>query len=125
MDEKQKVIVKWLENEVKGKRWDTYFSSYEYYNLTIYGAGDLGKMLIWALSESEIKVNCVIDRRARELKQFEFYDVFTLDEFLGNNIDTDAIVVTAINAYEEVLQSVAKCKIDLPVMFLRDMVYEL
>ena len=78
---------KWLENEVKGKRWDTYFSSYEYYNLTIYGAGDLGKMLIWALSESEIKVNCVIDRRARELKQFEFYDVFRLDEFLGNNID--------------------------------------
>lgn len=125
MDEKQKVIVKWLENEVKGKRWNTYFLTYGYTNVTIYGAGDLGKLLIWALKDSEIDINCVIDRRASEIKKFEAYNVYTLDEFLNKSVETDAIVVTAINAYDEVLKIVAERRIDLPVMFLRDMVYEL
>lgn len=125
MDEKEKVIIKWLENEVKGKKWNNYFESYEYKILAIYGAGDLGRMLIWALHDSSVEINCVIDRRADEIKKFESYDVYTLDEYLKRNIKTDAIVVTAMNAYKEVLGIVGKNRIDLPVMFLRDMVYEL
>lgn len=117
--------MKWLENEVKGKKWDTYFESYGYKNLVIYGAGDLGKLLIWALRGSTISVSCVIDRRADEISKFESYDVYTLDEFFKTNIEPDAIVVTALNAYEEVLTTAAHKQIDLPVMFLRDMVYEL
>ena len=125
MDEKQKVIVKWLENEVKGKKWNIYFESYEYKNLTIYGAGDLGKYLIWALHNTDISVNCVIDHRADEKRKFESYDVYTLDEFLESSIETDAIVVTTPDAYEDVLTTVTRNRTDLPVMFLRDMIYEL
>lgn len=124
MDEKQKVIVKWLENEVKGKRWDTYLKSYDYNTISIYGAGDLGKLLIWALKDTSVGVDCVIDRRASEIVNIDKIDVFTLDEFLAKEIETDAIVVTALNAYDEVLKTVAKARIDLPVMFLRDMVFE-
>lgn len=125
MDEKQKVIIKWLENEVKGKKWDSYFASYKYKNITIYGAGDLGKLLIWALEGTEIVVNYVIDRRASEIVRIGNIEVLDLDVFLSKEIKTDAIVVTAITAYDDVLKTVAKSRINLPVMFLRDMVYEL
>ena len=110
---------------MNGKKWDMYFESYGYKNLTVYGAGDLGKYLIWALDRSDVKINCVLDRRAGEIEMFENMPVYTLESFLGKNIDTDAIVVTVINAYEEVLKSVAIARPELPVMFLRDMVYEL
>lgn len=125
MDERVKTMIKWLENEVKGKRWTKYFNSYGYKNIAIYGAGELGKMLMWAMKDSEIAINCVIDRRAHELKGYESYSVYTLDEFLSANIETDAIVVTAISAYDDVLKCIVKKNVDIPILFLRDMVYEL
>lgn len=124
MDEKMKTIIKWLENEVNGKNWDEYLKSYGYKKIAIYGAGDLGKYLIWALNRSNLEISCVIDRRASEIEVFEHHEVYTLESFLEKNIETDAIVVTAINAYEEVLEHVARIRPELPVLFLRDMVYE-
>lgn len=124
MDEKIKTIIKWLENEINGKSWDEYLKSYGYKKITIYGAGDLGKYLIWALNRSDLQINCVIDRRAREIETFEHHAVYTLETFFKKSIDTDAIIVTAINAYGEVLEYVARIRPELPVLFLRDMVYE-
>jgi hypothetical protein len=125
MDEKQRVIVKWLENEIKGKKWTDYILSYGYKNISIYGAGDLGKYLIWELRNSDININSVIDRRAGDIGIFEGYQVFTLEAFLQTEKETDAIIVTAVTAYDEVLRSVAEKRIELPVMSLRDMVFEL
>ena len=125
MDEKIKTIIGWLENEVTGNRWDDYLTSYGYRKIVVYCAGDLGKYLIWALERSNIEISCVIDRRASEIEAFEGYMVYTLDSFFEKDIDTDAVVVTAINAYGEVLERVTKIRPELPVMFLRDMVYEL
>lgn len=124
MDEKIKTIIKWLENEVNGKRWDEYLKTYGYKKITVYGAGDLGKYLIWALNGSSLEISCVIDRRAKEIEFFENHTVYTLESFFEKDIDTDVIVVTAINAYGEVLEYVTKLRPDLPVLFLRDMVYE-
>lgn len=125
MDEKQKVIVKWLENIVQNKKWSSYFASYGYSKISVYGAGDLGKLLIWELKESDITIDCVIDRRAKEIGAFEGCLVMTLEDFFKSDSDSDAIIVTALSAYEEVLKIAAKKRIDLPVLFLRDMVYEL
>jgi prephenate dehydrogenase len=125
MDEKTKTITKWLENEVKGKRWDNYFESYGYKHLVVYGAGDLGKYLIWSLRGTNIAIDCVLDQRADEIETFENIAVYTLEEFLEKNRKTDAIVVTVINAYDEVLKLVADKRTELPVMSLRDMVYEM
>ena len=124
MDEKIKTIIKWLENEVKGKGWEEYLKTYGYKKVAVYGAGDLGKYLIWALNGSNIEISCVIDRRASEIELFENHTVHTLESFIEKNIDTDAIIVTAISAYEEVLEYVTGLRPELPVLFLRDMVYE-
>lgn len=125
MDEKQKIIIKWLENSVQNKRWSEYFASYGYSRISVYGAGDLGKLLLWELRGTNIKVDYVIDRRAKEIEVFEGLSVITLKDYLLSDSQAEAIIVTALAAYEEVLRTVAKEKIDLPVLFLRDMVYEL
>lgn len=125
MDEKIKTIIKWLENEVKGKKWDSYITTYGYHNIAIYGAGDLGKYLIWELKNSKIEIECVIDRRASELRMFESYKVYTIEDFLTQDNKVDAIVVTAVSAYDDVFNKIVEEGIDLPVLNLRDMVYEL
>ncbi len=125
MDEKTKTIIKWLENEVKGKKWDSYIETYGYHKIAIYGAGDLGKYLIWELKNSKIEIECVIDRRASELRIFESYKVYTIEDFLTQITDVDAIIVTAISAYNDVFNRIVEKGVDLPVLNLRDMVYEL
>jgi len=125
MDEKQRVMVKWLENEVKGKKWTDYILSYGYKNISVYGAGDLGKYLIWEFRNSDIHINSVIDRRAEDIVTFEGYPVYTIEAFLEAGMETDAIIVTTVTGYDDVLKTVAEKRIELPVMSLRDMVFEL
>ena len=85
----------------------------------------MGKYLVWELKNSDIKINCILDRRANEIKRFETKEVYTLDEFLKRNIDTDVIVVTALSAYNNILYTMAEKKIEVPVMNLGDIVFEL
>ena len=125
MDEKMKTIIKWLENEVKGEKRGSYIETSGYHHVAIYGAGDLGKYLIWELKKSNIKIECIIDRRAAELERFETYKIYSLEEFLDRTIDVDAIIVTAVSAYDDVLNKIVEKSVDLPVLNLRDMVYEL
>lgn len=124
MDEKQKIIIKWLESELSGKGCTSYLEMYEYKKVAIYGAGDIGKLLVKALEKSSIDPVCVIDRRADEIYEFEGLEVYTLNEFLNKDIEVDSLIVTILSSYDEIVKEVAKKRIELPVMFFRDMIYE-
>lgn len=77
------------------------------------------------VKNSKIEIECVIDRRASELRMFESYKVYTIEDFLTQDNKVDAIVVTAVSAYNDVFNKIVEEGIDLPVLNLRDMVYEL
>lgn len=124
-DDKQLLIQRWLEYSCQGKSWYEYLVSYGYQKYAIYGAGDLGRYLAMELDRSAIKIQCFIDRRAHEINSFMNHDVLTLEEFLEKDHTTDAIIVSVSAANEEVLNQVMRVRPSLPVMSLRDMLYEM
>lgn len=120
------IVRKWLENQCNGKYWKDYLKTYGYSEIAIYGAGELGRYLVMELQSSEIRVIVYVDRNANELNEVLHIPVITLDEFIsifGNKVD--ALIVTATSADREVLREIV-CRVpDLPVMSLRDMIFEM
>lgn len=120
------VVRKWLENQLNGKLWENYLSSYSYKKIAVYGAGELGRYFAMELKSGEIQILTYVDRNAHALNNILGIPVVTLDEFMDNySGEEDALIVTAPSADDDVLQTVV-CKIpDLPVMSLRDMIFEM
>lgn len=120
------IVRKWLENQLNGKYWKNYLGTYGYRKIAIYGAGELGRYLAMELRSSEVEVLNYIDRNAHELNEVMHIPVVTLDEFINTfGKESDAIIVTAISADHDVLHEIV-CRLpELPVMSLRDMIFEI
>lgn len=125
MDEKNIIIKKWLENLCKKKYWSDYLAEYGYYNIAIYGAGDIGRCLEWELKDTKINVVFFIDKKAEFMREIDHVPVILMDELPLKQDLVDAIVVTIPYLDKKILTDVLCINSDLPVMSLRDMVFEL
>lgn len=125
MDDKWILINKWLENQCNGKYWRDYLATYGYKKVAIYGAGDLGKYLFMELRNSSIEVTTFIDRRAEEIVKFMNMPVITMADFENNHSDVQAVIVSVSAANQEVLDRLVRSLPEMPVMSLRDMIYEM
>ena len=60
---KYDVINRWLLNNHKKKRIFDYLKENKYYNISIYGFGDLGKLLYYEIhEEGSIRIESIIDK---------------------------------------------------------------
>lgn len=112
------LMEKWMRIKQKGQSIETYFNTYEYKNIAIYGLGDIGKLLISDLKDSSVNVAYGIDRNANATDAIK---VVSPNEDLEN---VDVIVVTAIAYFGEVEQLLSE-KIQCPVISFEDVIYEL
>ena len=125
MDTNYNVIIKWFENQCKKKYWSDYLASYGYEKIAIYGAGELGRYLGMDLAGSTVEVVCYIDRNAERLGSVNETPVVTMDGFFQYDFSAEAIIVSVISADREVLLDVLDRDVSMPVLSLRDMVYEM
>lgn len=125
MDKNYIIIQKWLENQCNKKYWSDYLAVYKYDKIAIYGAGDLGRYLAMELMDSKIEIICFVDKRANELLNIMNYPVVTFEDFINNYGAVDAIIVSATSAYEEFLEKIVDKNPEMPVMSLKDMLYEI
>ncbi len=112
------MMEKWMRIKQNEIGLDSYFNSYNYKKIAIYGMGDIGRLLINELSKSEIKVIYGIDKNPGAAD--EKIDIYSPDDELP---EVDAIVVTAI-AYFDDIEAMLSQKISCPVISLEDIVYE-
>lgn len=113
------VLNQWLILKLKGVCLEQYFLSKGMHNIAIYGMGELGCRLLDELKGSEVEVKYAIDKNAAstyaEIKLLDIEDSFEA---------VDAIVVTAIFAYEEI-EDTLKDRVDFPIISLEDIIFEL
>lgn len=120
------LVRKWLENQCNGKYWKDYLGTYGCRKIAIYGAGELGRYLAMELRPSELEVLCYVDRNAHTLHEVLQIPAVTLEEFMDTFAkEADALIVTAVSADREVLHEMVCRKPELPVMSLRDMIFEM
>lgn len=103
------LLYKWLVAEKKDINFLSMFNNTEAENVGIYGYGIVGKQLANDMKEAQIKITCIIDRNAHNLKCD--YPIYTLDDDLP---ELDMVIVTSVNL-NEVKNHIkqANCKIIL------------
>lgn len=113
------MLNQWLVLKQEGKSLEQYFVENNISTIAIYGMGEMGNRLYDELKNSNIEVKYAIDKNAdstySELEVYELED--SLDE-------VDAIIVTAIFAYDEIEESISEV-VDYNTINLEDIVYSI
>lgn len=112
------ILNQWLMIKNEGKQVSTFFIDRGYYNIAIYGVGELGNRLIEELKTSDIKIKYGIDKNASSV--YSEIEVVDLEEDLPK---VDAIVVTAAFAFDEVEKNLS-LKTNAPIISIEDVVFE-
>lgn len=113
------MLNRWLLLKQENKSLEKYFIDNGYETIAIYGMGELGNRLYEELKDTSIKVKYAIDQNV--LSTYSELEVKEKDSSLEK---VDAMIVTAVYAYDEIREEMSK-KIDFPIISLEDVIYEL
>ncbi len=113
----------WMDAKIEGKSFDTYFSNYDYQHVALYGAGEMGKLLLKELKKTSIQVDYFIDLRAAQLREVEGIPVVSIEEAVKHAVDV--VIVTPLDQYERIYKDLLVRAPEMGVISLREIVYEL
>lgn len=113
------MLNQWLILKQEGKNLESYFVNSGYKKIAIYGMGEMGNRLYDELKNSSVKVVYAIDKAAGST--YSEIDVFEIDDELP---EVDAVVVTAIFAFDEIENALSD-KVSCNIISLEDVVFEI
>lgn len=112
------MLNQWLGVKQNNGNLATYFDENKYKNIAIYGMGEMGNRLYDELKNTNVNIAYGIDKNPEEC-----YSDLEVFEISDNLPDVDAIIVTAVFAYEDIrkdIEEIVRC----PIISLEDVVYE-
>lgn len=112
------LLNQWLILKQDGKNLEQYFIDNQYETIAIYGMGEMGNRLYDELKNTSVKIEYAIDKEAGST-----YSEIEVLEIEDNLPKVDAVIVTAVFAYEEVEKLLSE-KIDCNIISLEEVVYE-
>ncbi|MDD3141070.1 MAG: hypothetical protein PHX08_19160 [Lachnospiraceae bacterium] len=113
------MLNQWLLLKQDGKSLADYFADKGIKTIAIYGMGEMGNRLYDELKQTEIKVMYGIDKEASSV--YSELEVIECEEISEG---VDAIVVTAVFAFEEISEEL-KHKVSFPIISLEEVVYSI
>lgn len=113
------VLNQWLILRQENNKIENYFLEKGYKKIAIYAMGELGNRLYDDLKNSNIEVKYAIDQNASRI--YSDIKIVTVNDALE---EVDAVVVTAITAYEEI-EHILKNKLDADIISLEDVIFKL
>lgn len=115
-----KVLYQWIVIQQDGEKITNYFKKQNYKRVAIYGAGELGKLLLRELDNTDIEIPFLIDQNAGSVTAFG-KNIVTLKEVRE---DVDAIVVSVIDKFDAIKADVEKY-VNIPVVSLEEILFSL
>ena len=114
-----KMMSQWVRIKQEGKKIESYFERENIKEIAIYGMSYAGRALVEELAGSKIAVKYAIDRNANNI--LSDIDIIEPEDLFDK---VDAIVVTAIQSFEEIKKTLSE-KIDCPILSLENILYEI
>ena len=111
---------KWMILTERGDSIKKFFAEKNIKEIAVYGYGNIGKHLVTQLSDSDINIKSVIDKRKDRI----IANNIPCCQPSGNMADVDAIVITPICEYAEI-KNVLKKSTSAELISIEDMVYDL
>lgn len=112
------MLNQWLIVKQEGKSLEKYFLANSYNTIAIYGMGEMGNRLLDELENSSVKVAYAIDKDAETT-----YSEIEVLEISDELPEVDAIVVSAIFAFDEIEETLNE-KVSCDIISLEDVIYE-
>lgn len=112
------ILNDWLSIKQSGRSIERYLDKENICDVAIYGYGYLGKQLLSELSGGHVSIRYLIDKNAKFIKAG--ICVYTPDEELAG---VDAVIVTLL--YEDGLKQALLEKINMRLIWLEDIIFEL
>lgn len=101
-------LMKWLFLKIAGKSLSDILKERDIREIAIYGIHELGKLVYEDLNCSEIRINCFIDKRAREYQNgYKDVPVISLSELSQSKYE-GFILVTPEFYFYDILQDLLK-----------------
>lgn len=114
----------WMEAKLEGKSFDSYFKQYDYKKVALYGAGEIGKLILKEIQKTNIEIAYFIDKKAKGLINVEGIPVVRMEDI--NNCETvDAIIVTVLSDYITIYEELLKTNLKMGIIWVQEIVYEL
>ena len=111
------IMNKWVQNQNENKKISKYLLDKGFYNIAIYGMGDMGKTLYAELKDTPVKVAYAIDRNAESM--YAECDIFSLRDELQQ---VDAVIVTTLIDFDEIKKGITK-KMECKVISVEEIVF--
>lgn len=108
----------WVKVKQEGKNLSSYLEKKGYKRIAIYGMSYAGLTLYDELKGSDVEVAYGIDKNADSI--YADIEVISMNESLK---EVDAIIVTAISYFDEIEEELSQ-KINVPIISLEDIVFE-
>ncbi len=96
------ILYDWLKIKQYGGTLEQYLKDNRIFNIAIYGCGVLGKVLYNELKDTDIHVECFID------KKYENYSFDVPVIGLDSIPEIDVIIVSVINYYDDIVEDLLK-----------------
>ncbi len=113
----------WLKLMMYGSSPCDYLLRHSYKKVAIYGAaGGLADLLFKVLQcQEDIKIMYLIDKNSGKINGKGSYPVYAPED-IREAEDVDAVIVTAITAYEDIVKNLLKIRPELPVVSLENII---
>ena len=98
-------LISWLYTRQDGKSIAQYLLKHGFSSVSIYGYAEIGQLLYRELSDSDVKVIEILDRRSLNVSS----EVSVVKPEEGD-ISIDAVIVTAISSFDEIKNNLLRMK---------------
>lgn len=114
------LMKQWVSNNRKNISSADYLRNNHISSIAIYGTGTLGDMLYGELKDTEIKIKYVIDKSRQE----SYNNIPVIDlKHIKEQPSVDAIIVTPIFDYSEIIQEIEKYDKKIVKISLEKLIY--
>lgn len=115
------LLNQWLMIKQNGKSLESYFIDKGFKSVAIYGMGEMGVRLYDELKGTNVSVKYAIDKNASEI--YTEIEALGMDGDLDEINDVDIVVISATFAFNEIEEKLKK-KVNVPIISLEEVVYE-
>ncbi|RKI43216.1 hypothetical protein D7V86_01000 [bacterium D16-51] len=96
-------LLDWIHMKEEGRALEEWFKRKSINSIAIYGTGTLGEIVYKEIRSSSVDIICLIDKNASG--QWDGINILGIEEYKKQGFNPDVILVTAINNYDDILES--------------------
>lgn len=115
----------WLSNKNAGKSMRNYLLENDIKNIAVYGMGTMGELFYEEIENTEIAVECFIDKGATPSSVgADNIPVIKLNE-IRNHAGLDAVIVTPVCYFDSIVSDIVSSGCEIKIISLEELIYNM